>query len=171
MEFQQVIESRKSIKKYDGEQVVTEEVLRSMVEAATWSPSWKNAQTARYYCVCTPEVVAQFKQQCLPAFAPNHVVADAPAVIVTTFVQEQGTCGAGEEGAVVDNSWGYYDLGLHNQNLLLKGADLGLATIVLCIGDVNKLQELLAIPEEETIVSVIAVGYAELTPHIPPLTA
>ena len=51
MEFQKVIESRRSIRKYDAEKKVSEEQIREMIQAAIYAPSWKNSQTARYYCV------------------------------------------------------------------------------------------------------------------------
>ena len=57
------------------------------------------------------------------------------------------------------DGWGYYDLGLQNENLLLKAAELGLDTLVMGIRDGEALRELLNIPDSENVVSVIAVGY------------
>ena len=45
MEFQKVIESRRSIRKYDAEKKVSEEQIREMIQAAIYAPSWKNSQT------------------------------------------------------------------------------------------------------------------------------
>ena len=42
MEFQKVIESRRSIRKYDAEKKVSEEQIREMIQAAIYAPSWKN---------------------------------------------------------------------------------------------------------------------------------
>ena len=52
------------------------------------------------------------------------------------------------------DGWGYYDLGLQNDNLLLKAAELGLDTLVMGIRDGEALRELLNIPDSEN-----AVGY------------
>ena len=65
------------------------------------------------------------------------------------------------------NGWGIYDLGLANENLILKAEEMGLGTLVMGIRDEKKLCELLQIPENETLVSVIAVGYAAVNPKMP----
>lgn len=65
------------------------------------------------------------------------------------------SCPVNEAG----DGWGYYDLGLQNENLLLKAAELGLDTLVMGIRDGEALRELLNIPDSENVVSVIAVGY------------
>ena len=46
MEFQNVIESRRSVRKYDGSKKVTKEQVESVIAAAIEAPSWKNSQTA-----------------------------------------------------------------------------------------------------------------------------
>lgn len=63
--------------------------------------------------------------------------------------------------------WGYYDLGLHNENFILKAKELGLGTLVMGIRDGEKIQEMLEIPETEMVVSVISVGYIKENPPKP----
>ena len=65
------------------------------------------------------------------------------------------------------NGWGCYDLGLQNENLVLKAADLGLSTLIMGLREADRLREILNIPETETIVSVIAVGKAAEEPIRP----
>ena len=65
------------------------------------------------------------------------------------------------------NLWGAYDLGLHNENLLLKARDLGLDTLVMGIRDAKAIQRLLQIPAQEIVVSVISVGYKAMDPKKP----
>ena len=62
MEFQKLIESRRSIRKYDGSKKVTKEQIETLIAAATEAPSWKNSETARYYCVLSDEMT---KRACL----------------------------------------------------------------------------------------------------------
>lgn len=62
---------------------------------------------------------------------------------------------------------GYYDCGLHNENLVLKATDLGLDTLIMGIRDAKKLAEILNISESEQIVSVISVGYRAIEPQKP----
>ena len=167
MEFQKVIESRRSIRKYDPNQKVTRTQVEEMIKAAMLAPTWKNSQTARYYCVISEEMMNQVRSECLPAFNANNS-ADAGALIATAFVKDiSGYERTGEPSNELGNGWGIYDLGLANENLILKAEEMGLGTLVMGIRDEKKLCELLQIPESETLVSVIAVGYAAVNPKMP----
>ena len=56
MEFQNLIEKRRSVRKYAEGNTVTKDEILSMIKAAQEAPSWKNSQTGRYYCImCTNE--------------------------------------------------------------------------------------------------------------------
>ena len=48
MEFETLLESRRSIRSYDDSKEVTKEQIKQLVEAGIQAPSWKNSQTARY---------------------------------------------------------------------------------------------------------------------------
>lgn len=138
-----------------------------MIKAAILAPSWKNTQTSRYYCVLSEDKVAEFSQKCLPEFNQKNS-AGAGALIVTTFVK--GLVGFDNDGNPVNevgDGWGYYDLGLQNENLLLKATELGLDTLVMGIRDGEAIREMLHIPETENVVAVIAVGYKAKEANMP----
>jgi nitroreductase len=167
MEFQKVIETRRSIRKYDPDRKVTKEQVRELVQSAILAPSWKNSQTARYYCVLSEEMIEKVRTECLPEFNANNV-AGAGALIVTAFVKNRaGFDRSGEASNELGNGWGIYDLGIANENLVLKAQDLGLGTLIMGLRDEKKLAELLGIPEDQAVVSVIAVGYADVSPEMP----
>ena len=48
MEFQNLIEKRRSVRKYAEGNTVTKDEILSMIKAAQEAPSWKNSQTGRY---------------------------------------------------------------------------------------------------------------------------
>ncbi|MDP2842713.1 MAG: nitroreductase family protein [Acetobacterium sp.] len=50
---------------------------------------------------------------------------------------------------------------------ILKAIDLGLDTLVMGIRDTDKIREILSISQDETIVSVIALGYRVQEPKMP----
>ena len=58
-------------------------------------------------------------------------------------------------------------MGLHNANLLLKAAELGLGTLVMGIRDGDSIREMLSIPDTETIGPVIAMGFPVVEPAKP----
>jgi nitroreductase len=52
-------------------------------------------------------------------------------------------------------------------NLLLKATELGLSTLVMGLRDAKQLHDILSIDDNESIVSVIAVGYPDIEPSMP----
>ena len=68
------------------------------------------------------------------------------AYVVTTFVANRsGFDRSGNPDNECGNGWGYYDLGLHNENFILKAKELGLGTLVMGIRDGEKIKEMLEI--------------------------
>lgn len=87
---------------------------------------------------------------------------------MTTFVKDRaGFLRNGSPDNELQNGWGIYDCGLANQNLILKATELGLGTLVMGIRDERTIREFLEIPAQETIVSVIGVGYPNIEPSMP----
>ncbi len=167
MELQKVLEERRSIRAYEPGRQVEKAQIEQLIQAAIYAPSWKNSQTARYYVAMSPEVTAQIRKECLPEMNQAKVT-EAPVLIVSTFVSHRsGFERDGQPTNEVGEGWGFYDLGLHNENLLLKARDLGLDTLVMGIRDAEKLRSVLSIPEEEVVVAVIAVGYRAVNSDMP----
>ena len=166
MEFQKLIEERRTIRKYSPEGKITKDELLTIIRAAQEAPSWKNSQTGRYYCVTSEDMVEKISKECLPEM--NQPKAENAALIITTFVQNRsGFQKDGTPDNELGNGWGCYDLGLQNMNLLLKAEELGLSTLVMGIRDTEAIRRLLGIDEAETIVSVISVGYRDIDPQKP----
>lgn len=166
MELNKVIETRRSIRKYKTDKV-ERQLIEECINAAILAPSWKNSQTARYYVVDSEEMLEAFKKDVLPEFNANNV-KDAPVLVVTTFVKNRaGFERDGTETNECGQGWGYYDLGLHNMNFILKATELGLGTLVMGIRDEAKIRELLNVADNEIIVSVISVGYPNIEPAMP----
>lgn len=167
MEFQTLIENRRSVRKYSPNTDISKEQIQQLIKAALEAPSWKNTETGRYYCVLSEDMKQKPRKECL-CYANNDIKTEHAALIVTTFVHNRaGFQKDGTPDNEIGNGWGCYDLGLQNENLILKAAELGLSTLIMGLRNADKIREMLSIPESETIVAVIAVGTADEEPSRP----
>ena len=167
MEFNKVLAERRSLRAHEAGRSVSRETVEEILRAAAMAPSWKNSQTARSYVVMSQPLAKQVRETCLPEFNRKNS-QNAPVLIVTAFVK--GRSGFDNLGNAVNelgDEWGAYDLGLHNENLVLKARELGLDTLIMGIRDGEKLRELLHIPEDQQIAAVIALGYGAAEPQMP----
>ena len=154
MEFRELIKARRSVRNYAS--AISHDDLRAILISAQQAPSWKNRQTARCYAVETPEKLEALRASALPSFNQNS--SARAALIVTTYVKDVVGFDAGKPVNEVGNGWGAYDLGLHDAYLVLAARDLGYDTLIMGIRDADVLRKELNIPENEAVMSVIAVG-------------
>lgn len=165
--FDDLLESRRSVRKYKPDTVIEKETIEELIRAALQAPSWKNVEASRYYAVIDPDKVDQLRTTCLPDFNQNST-KDAAAYIVTAY--ERGYSGYEKDGSPTNelgDKWGAYDLGLASMNILLKARDLGLDTLVMGIRDGQALREMLGIPASQDLVAVISVGFRDIDPKKP----
>ena len=167
MELMQAIQTRRSIRSYQENAVVTEDQIKELIAAAVQAPTWKNSQTGRYYVVMGPEKVMEFATACLPEFNANNC-KNAKALIVTAFeTKRSGFTREGMAENELGDEWGAYDLGLQNENLVLRARDMSLDTLIMGIRDGEKIRERLSIPESQRVVAVISVGVRASDPEAP----
>lgn len=166
MEFSILLEERRSIRDYQPNVQISKADIEKMIYAAQQAPSWKNSQTGRYYAAITKEGANQVRDA-LPGFNSERT-QNAAAYIVTTYKTKiSGYDGEGNPTDANGDAWGAYDLGLQNENLLLKARELGYDTLIMGLRDVEALKNLFAIPDDEAIMAVIAVGKRTATPDKP----
>ena len=167
MEFLQLLEDRRSIRAYNEGVSISREEIEQMIKAAQQAPSWKNSQTGRYYVALSEKVVHTLRENCLASFNYERTV-NAAAFVLMTF--KRGISGFTPDGAPTDtleNGWGAYDLGLQNANFILRARELGYDTLIMGLRDENKLRDLFSIPDEETVVSLVAIGKRKSDPEKP----
>lgn len=166
MEFSTLLEQRRSIRAYKEAEIKKEDI-EQMIYAAQQAPSWKNSQTGRYYVALDRDTVAEVRNTCLPSFNYERT-ANVSAFIVTAY--KKGISGFKPDGEQTDangNAWGAYDLGLQNQNLLLKARELGYDTLIMGLRNEPRLREMMCIPDDEAMMCVIAVGKRAADPEKP----
>lgn len=155
MEFRDLIMERNSVRSYSEAPISHEEIVAVLTEAQR-APSWKNQQTSRCYVVESPAKLAEFRERALPSF--NQKNSANAVLLVSTYVKNVVGFNDGTAMNEVGNGWGAYDLGLHDAFLILAAKNAGLDTLIMGIRDGEAIREMLEIPEEEEILSVIALG-------------
>ena len=167
MEFRELIAERRSVRKY--EEAAGHDALVSILKEAQRAPSWKNLQASRCYVVETPEELENFRAAVLPSFNQNS--SAKAALIVTTYVRDLVGFSGGRPDNEIGNGWGAYDLGLHDAYLVLAAQNAGYDTLIMGIRDADAIRTRLGIPENEEIMSVIAVGKGRESPALRPRKA
>ena len=164
MEFNELIKVRRSCRNYE-EAGINEADLKEIIKAAQLAPTWKNSQTGRYYVALSDEAIeAVFNS--LPNFNQNS--SKNAAYIVTTFIPKISGYGANGIPEKAGDIWGGYDLGLQNAYLVLAASNLGYDTLIMGLRDEDALREYFNIPEEEIVMSVIAIGKKKTEPNMRP---
>ena len=78
-----------------------------------------------------------------------------------------GFSDSGEPANEIGNGWGAYDLGLHDAYLTLAASDAGYDTLIMGLRDTDAIRAALRIPENEEVMSVIAIGKRAADPSAP----
>ena len=83
------IKTRRSIRKYKPDPI-DHSIINSIVDAASYSPSWKNTQITRYIAIEDSSLLGKIADE----FTREHnanIIRQAPMLIAVTFIK--GRCG------------------------------------------------------------------------------
>ena len=161
MEFQEVVTTRRSVRKYTDKEIA-EEDLREIVRLASYAPSWKNTQCVSYVFVRDEEKKARLSE-CVCGFAYNTKTIDRCKVLCAV-VTEKGKSGGEEDGSVGTprkDEWEMCDAGIAAQTFCLAARERGIGTVIMGYVDDGEAGEVLHLPEKKRVTAFIAMGYPE----------
>jgi nitroreductase len=158
------LNSRRSIRNYDATKKITEQEVRTLLTAAQEAPSWANQQPTKYYVAISPEKLAAVQDL---VGSNKDRIKNAPVLIVSTYERGKSGFFRGNPANEVGDGWGAYDNGLSNCYLVLQARAMGFDTLIMGMRDADKLRALFAIPENEIVMAVIALGYRAAEPVQP----
>ena len=166
MEAKQLIETRRSVRKFT-DQEVTKEVIEEIVQMAEFAPTWKNVQANRFIAVQDEAIKAKLAE-CTTHANNTNIMNSASVVMVMTIVnQRSGYERDGSFSTTKEKHWESFDAGIVAQTLCLAAHDKGLGTVILGIFDEEKVKEVVSVPEGESVSALIAIGYPDETPTAP----
>lgn len=144
MKFEEVLEKRRSIRKYKDASVPKEKILK-MLEAARIAPSASNRQPWHFIVIENKETIKKL--------AKAEWAAEAPLMIV----------GLADQAA--SPNWCSNDLGIAFEHLVLAATNLGLGACWMGqTGREDLIKGLLGIPDNFKVVAVIPIGVPDETP-------
>lgn len=168
METLKCIETRRSIRKFDG-RPVEKEVLDNIVKAASFAPSWKNTQVTRYTVIQNEEIKSKIANDAVLGFAPNtSTIMGAPALVVVSMVH--GRSGFERDGSYTtskEDRWEMFDAGIATQTFALAAHEYGVGSVILGIFDEIKVAEIISLPEGQKVAALMVVGYPAEEPAAP----
>lgn len=157
MTFNELINSRQSVRRYQGKPVEREKI-EMIIEAVHVAPSACNSQPWRIIIVDEPGLKNEVaKTTFSKTIAFNKFAAEAPVIAV--LVIEKAKLIAQIGGSIKNMEYPKIDIGIAAAHFCLQAAELGLGTCMIGWFDEKKIQQLLNIPEKRKIGLVITLGY------------
>ena len=167
MTANECIRERRSIRRFKADPV-DHALLREIIETASYAPSWKHTQIARYIAV-EGELKDKIAAECTSAWPKNgEIIAQAPMLIAVTFLT--GRSGFERDGSfstAKGSFWQSYDAGIATQTFCLAAWDKGIGSVIMGIFDDEKAAALLNLPQGRELAALIPVGYPNEAPAAP----
>ena len=169
METSKCIETRRSIRKF-SDKAIEKTVIEKLVTEAQFAPTWKNSQTTRFTAV-TDKAVLDNICTALPDFNIASVGCCPLLMAVSALTKRSGYDRDGTPTTALGEAYTYFDCGATVQTFCLAANDLDIGTVILGIFDSTKIKNILAIPDNEDLVVLVACGYKNADAQMPPRRA
>lgn len=167
MTAKECIKGRRSIRQFKSDKI-EHELLAEIIETASYAPSWKNTQIARYIAVegALKDKIAA--EGTTPFPGNGKIIENAPMLIAVTVIKNR--CGYERDGSFTTprkDTWQMFDAGVASQTFCLAAYEKGVGSVILGIFDQAKIEELLELPEDRELVTLIPIGYPVEEPVAP----
>ena len=161
--FQELVRSRRSIRRYLDKPVEREKVL-TCIEAARLAPSADNVQPWRFLIIDDPELKARFAKEVFSGiYFVSRFAAQAPVLIMILARLDIIANRIGKQ--IQDISFYLIDIGIAGEHIVLQAEELGLGTCWIAWFNPRKARKFFKIPRKYKIVSLMAMGYYEKRPQ------
>lgn len=155
MSILRVIQERKSVRKYKGDDVPDEVVLR-VLEAARLSPSGKNLQPWKFIVVRDKFL----REKLAEASHQQYFIAEAPIIIVACGFPDECYAHMGR----YMKSWSV-DVAIAVEHLMLQAQEEGLGTCWIGSFEEEEVKSLLNVPSHVKVLALTPLGYPDEIPR------
>jgi len=153
MDVLKAIRSRQSIRVYDSREVEEDKLLR-VLDAGRLSPSAGNRQERRFIVIRD----ANTRKLLCEAASNQKFVAEAPVVIAACSVENEYVMACGQLAYSIDTA-------IAVDHMTLQAVEEGLGTCWIGAFDEKKVKEILHIPDDIRVVSLLPLGYPSAIPQ------
>lgn len=157
MELTEVIEKRRSIRKF-SEEPVSREILTELIRTAALAPTASNLQAWRFFVADDPKLVRD-----IDSFSPG--LSGKPPVIIAIASDLAEAERRGSKNSLVYGLM--MDAAMAAENLMLKATDLGLGTCAIKSYNDKAVHKLLKLPDTMRLEILISVGWPAAKPREP----
>lgn len=127
---------------------ITDDLIMDLAQNARLAPSCFNNQPWRFVFVRNPEMLEKMHE----ALSKTNVWAKAASLIVAVFSKKEDDC------VIKDREYHQFDCGLAVGFLVLRATELGLVAHPIAGYSPKKTREILGIPEDYQVITLIIVG-------------
>ncbi|MCJ7656452.1 MAG: nitroreductase family protein [Candidatus Atribacteria bacterium] len=143
----EIIRKRQSVRSYQDKEI-PEDVLRQVLEAGRLAPSASNKQHRKFIVVKDEDL----RKKLVPACKNQKFIGEAPVVIVGCATDPDHVMICGEHSYSID-------LTIALDHMSLEAASLGLGTCWIGAFYQEQVKEILGVPEDVRIVSLMPLGF------------
>ncbi len=166
MDARTMLRERRSIRKFKQEKV-DRNIMKEIIETASFAPSWANTQIARYTVVDNEDVKKRIGEEGYNGFAGNIATLDsAVGVVILSYVN--GKSGHKPTGGVASekgDTWSMFDAGIAAHQFCLAAHEKGVGTVIQGIFDEKVIAKIIDLPEGEIVAALIPYGFIERIPR------
>ncbi len=145
------------------------------MEVTKYAPSWANFQIARYNFISDQEIIAKIAEKGVNGFVYNKsTLENTKNILVLSFVKgKSGKLDVEKDDFATSksNAWEMFDAGIACQTFCLAAHEKGLGTCIFGVIDDKAIAEIIGLPADETVGTVITFGYPDEEPSVPPRKA
>jgi len=147
MEVKEALERRRAFRSLESVEI-TDALIKDLARAAQLAPSCFNNQPWRFIFVRSPEVLLLLRA----ALSSGNEWAYAASLIIVVFSRPQDDC------LIREREYHHFDCGLASACLILRATELGLVAHPIAGFSPKKVREIMGIPEEYQVHTLIIVG-------------
>jgi nitroreductase len=147
MDVAQAINERRAYRSLEPVDI-TEDLIEDLARNARLAPSCFNNQPWRFVFVRDKEMLEKMHE----ALSKGNVWAHAASMIIAVFSKKEDDC------IIKDREYHQFDCGLAVGFLILRATELGLVAHPIAGYSPRKTREILDIPEDYQVITLIIVG-------------